>query len=58
MYSLYTITMPQATLAKIKEHESYGELKKFMNSAKMANKSVIYAIYDQSGRLKTSMLNK
>jgi hypothetical protein len=58
MFTLYSIAMPAATATKVKEHSSYGELKKFMNSMKQANKSTLYAIYDEAGRVKTSMLNK
>jgi hypothetical protein len=57
MYTLYAVAMPQAIMTKIKDHDSYGQLKKFMNNMKTANKSILYVIY-QGNILKTSMLNK
>jgi hypothetical protein len=58
MYTLYQITPPHMASTKIKEMDSLGELRKYMNSMKMANKAAIFGIWNDTGHLMTSMLNK
>jgi hypothetical protein len=57
MITLSQITMPHMTVAKVKEFETIGEAKKYMNSLKQANKSSLYCIHDGT-RLISSMINK
>jgi hypothetical protein len=58
MYTIYQITPPHMTSTKIKDGEHLGKLRKEMNSLKSASKSSLYGIWDEKGRMYSSMMNK